>query len=52
MTREDAIQNILGWADAVAGEFCCSNEEVARVDAEVRESLRTLGVTDAEIEAV
>lgn len=50
MKRADAIQHIWGLSISVAGEFCCGRQEEKDLWDKTTEALRTLGVTDAELD--
>jgi Holliday junction resolvasome RuvABC DNA-binding subunit len=52
MTREEAIEYVLGSAKCIAGEFSTSSEEDAEIRAEACEALVALGVTQEEIERI
>jgi hypothetical protein len=51
VTREEAIQHVLGLSGQVAGEFCVGVREMDLLEAETNEALAALGVTPEEIEA-
>ena len=50
MNRREAIIEIYSLAGAVASEFACTQSEADEIYADAEEAMRTLGVTQAELD--